>query len=137
MRTRGARRKYATASFLLLFAITTKPRSKFQGNNLSQKPSDTTGTDRQSSEPGPVAAEIRALLNDAFAPDHLEIIDESALHKGHKGARSEGESHFRVAITSARFAEMSRVERQRAVHHTLDELLKDRIHALSITANTT
>ena len=60
--------------------------------------------------------EIRARLEAAFAPDRLEVMDESEAHRGHAGYREGGESHFRVTIRASAFAGMGRVERHRAVH---------------------
>ena len=82
----------------------------------------------------PVAAAIRAKLTAAYAPVDLDVVDESAKHAGHAGARPEGETHFRVRIVSARFAGLSRVERQRMVYLTLGEELAGPVHALSLTA---
>ncbi len=81
-----------------------------------------------------VADAIRAKLLSRFAPTRLELIDESERHAGHAGARPEGETHFRVAITAAAFAGLSRVARQRLVYETLAEELKTRVHALSLDA---
>ena len=80
-----------------------------------------------------VAATIREKLAGAFAPVELEIIDESAQHAGHAGARVEGETHFRVRIVSERFRGLNRLERQRAVHAELAAELETRVHALSLT----
>jgi BolA protein len=82
----------------------------------------------------PVAAAIRTKLTAAYAPLALDVADESAKHRGHAGARPEGETHFRVRIVSARFAGLSRVERQRMVYLTLGEELAGPVHALSLTA---
>jgi len=79
-----------------------------------------------------VADSIHAKLTDAFAPVHLDIIDESHLHAGHAGARPEGETHFRVEIVASTFDGMSRVERQRMVHRVLADELGDRVHALAL-----
>lgn len=75
--------------------------------------------------------EIRARLA-KFQPDRLEVIDESALHAGHAGARPEGESHFRARIAAAAFAPMSRLARHRAIHAALGPELMARIHALAL-----
>jgi BolA protein len=83
---------------------------------------------------GPLAPEIAKRLTDALAPAHLEVINDSAKHLGHAGHDGSGESHFTVEIVAARFAGMSRIERQRAVNHALGDLLRDRIHALAIKA---
>jgi BolA family transcriptional regulator, general stress-responsive regulator len=81
-----------------------------------------------------VADEIRRKLNEALAPAELDVIDDSARHAGHAGARPEGETHFRVRIVSCAFAGMNRVGRQRRVHEILADELRTRVHALSIDA---
>jgi BolA protein len=79
---------------------------------------------------------IRAKLTTAFAPDTLDVSDESARHAGHSGARPGGETHFSVRIVSKAFEGVSRVERQRRVYAALADELKSRIHALSLTTLT-
>ena len=83
---------------------------------------------------GPVQQAITDRLTRALAPSHLEVHNESAMHRGHAGDDGSGESHFRVVVESAAFAGVSRVERQRLVNRALTDLLADRIHALSIVA---
>lgn len=83
-----------------------------------------------------VADQLRASLEDALRPVRLEIIDESARHHGHAGARPEGETHFRIVVVSDAFSGRRRIERQRMVHAAAAELLRSRIHALSIQALT-
>jgi BolA protein len=83
---------------------------------------------------GPVAQEIEARLRAALAPTRLEVINDSAKHHGHAGDDGSGESHFTVEIEAPCFAGMSRLERQRAVNAALGDLMKERIHALSIRA---
>ena len=80
-----------------------------------------------------VANEIRARLA-RLEPQRLELVDESASHAGHAGARPEGESHFRLLIVAAAFNGRSRIDRQRMVYSALGELLRTDVHALSITA---
>ena len=83
---------------------------------------------------GPVAAEMRRRLEAALSPTLLTLTDDSEQHRGHGGYNPAGESHFSLVIESASFAGKSRVERQRLVHAALGDLLKERVHALSITA---
>ena len=83
---------------------------------------------------GPVAPEIAKRLEQALAPTHLNVINDSERHLGHAGHDGSGESHFTVEIESPLFAGKSRLERQRAVNAALGELLRDRIHALAIKA---
>ena len=78
------------------------------------------------------AAEIEALLRAALAPESLAVVDDSHLHAGHAGAR-EGR-HFSVAISSPRFAGLTRVARHRLVYDALHALMPRGIHALAIDA---
>jgi len=83
---------------------------------------------------GPVATEMRRRLEAALNPTVLTLRDDSEQHRGHGGYNPEGESHFSLEIESVAFIGKSRVERQRLVHAALGDLLKERVHALSITA---
>jgi BolA protein len=76
--------------------------------------------------------EIDTALREAFAPDVLEVRDDSHLHAGHAGAR-EGR-HFHVRIVSSRFNQLSRVQRHRLVYDALHLLIPRGIHALAIDA---
>lgn len=71
----------------------------------------------------------------ALDPVAIEVIDDSAKHAGHAGARSGG-GHFRLTIVSPRFAGCRTMERHRLVYDALGPLMKREIHALSITART-
>ena len=83
---------------------------------------------------GPVATEITRRLTEALAPSHLNVIDDSDHHRGHAGHDARGESHFTVEIVADTFAGQNRVARQRAVNAALGDLMKERVHALSIKA---
>lgn len=82
----------------------------------------------------PIAAEIERLLNAAFAPSHLAVINDSARHHGHTGDDGSGESHFTVEIEAAAFAGVSRLQRQRMVNGALGNIPGQRVHALAIKA---
>ena len=71
----------------------------------------------------------------ALDPVTIEIIDDSAKHAGHAGAKSGG-GHFRLTIVSPRFAACRTMERHRLVYDALGPLMKREIHALSISAKT-
>ena len=71
-------------------------------------------------------------LTDAFAPDVLEVIDESEAHRGHAGWREGGETHFRLRMVAAQFSGQGRVARQRAVNDVLREELRHNVHALAM-----
>jgi BolA protein len=81
-----------------------------------------------------IATLITERLTAALTPTRLEVINESAQHRGHLGDDGTGESHFRVIVESAAFAGQTRVARQRLVNHALADLLAERIHALAIQA---
>ena len=80
-----------------------------------------------------IETEMRQRLIAAFAPERLEISNESHRHAGHSGDDGSGESHFAVVIRAAALASMGRVARHRAVHQALGDLV-GRIHALGIDA---
>jgi len=79
-----------------------------------------------------ISETIEAKLKAAFAPESLELVDESERHRGHSGYREGGESHFRLRMVSAAFAGRSRVERQRAVNKALEAELAGPVHALAM-----
>ena len=83
---------------------------------------------------GPLAHEITTRLTAAFAPAHLDVINDSDSHHGHSGHDGSGESHFTVVIESAAFAGQSRLQRQRLVIAALGDIPGQRVHALAITA---
>jgi len=78
-------------------------------------------------------AAIRAALEAAFQPDALEIIDDSARHAGHAGAR-DGRGHFKVRIMASAFTGQGLLARHRAVYDALGTLMQSDIHALQIEA---
>ena len=78
---------------------------------------------------------ITAKLTEAFAPQSLDVIDESHHHEGHAGHRPGGQTHFRVYIVSEAFRGKSRIERHRMVNNTLAVELKGGVHALAIHAS--
>lgn len=77
------------------------------------------------------AEQIEQALRAAITPlQALEVLNESHLHAGHAGA-GEG-SHWRVRITSARMAGLSRVARHRLVYDALRDVIPQGVHALAI-----
>ena len=84
---------------------------------------------------GPVAAEIERRLRAALSPSRLDLENQSDRHLGHAGHDGSGESHFALTIESAAFTGLNRVQRQRAVYAALGDLMRDRVHALSIKAS--
>ena len=82
-----------------------------------------------------MAETMREKLQAAFAPEALEVIDDSAKHAGHAGAQEGGESHFTVKITAEGFRGVGRLQRQRQVYAALKDELAGPVHALSVQAN--
>jgi BolA protein len=78
---------------------------------------------------------IRALLDAALIPQSLEVVDDSARHAGHAGAR-DGRGHFNVDIVSDAFAGVAPLGRHRKVYAALGDMMETDIHALSIRART-
>ncbi|XUU59539.1 BolA family protein [Erythrobacter sp. HA6-11] len=83
---------------------------------------------------GPMAQEIESRLREAFAPTQLDIINDSAKHRGHSGDDGSGESHFTIVIEADGFAAMNRLGRQRAVIEALGDIVGERVHAVAIKA---
>jgi BolA protein len=73
-------------------------------------------------------------LTDRLEPVLLELVDDSAAHAGHAGARSG--AHFNLRIVSARFAGLPRISRHRLVYDALRPWMAEGVHALAIDART-
>ncbi|KIO49959.1 BolA family transcriptional regulator [Nitrosospira sp. NpAV] len=72
-----------------------------------------------------------AVLN----PQQIQILDESARHAGHEGAKSGG-GHYLLTIVSREFLGKSTLARHRLVYTVLKEMMHKDIHALSVKAYT-
>jgi len=77
---------------------------------------------------------ITKKLTEAFAPESLQVVDESHRHEGHAGHRPGGQTHFRVYIVAEAFRGKSRIERHRMINATLAGELAGGVHALAIHA---
>jgi len=75
-------------------------------------------------------AKIRERMS-ALEPLALEVIDDSAQHRGHAGAASGG-GHYQLRVVSAQFKGLSRVARHRLVYDLLTDLMQREIHALAM-----
>lgn len=73
-------------------------------------------------------------LTERLEPLALELVDDSAAHAGHAGARSG--AHFDLRIVSARFAGLPRIARHRLVYDALRPWMAEGVHALAIDART-
>jgi BolA protein len=67
-----------------------------------------------------------------LSPKILNVIDFSAMHKGHAGWKESGETHFEVQIVSDKFKNLTKVQRHKLIHQILSSELKNQIHALVI-----
>ncbi len=74
---------------------------------------------------------IHERMQKAFSPSICEVIDDSARHRGHAGAR-EGGKHFILKIAAVCFKNQSRVAVHREIYHVLEDLIPHKIHALQI-----
>ncbi len=80
-----------------------------------------------------VQSSIEEKLKAAFAPERLDVINESHLHAGHHpDITGAGETHMRVRIVSASFAGMTRLARHRAITELLKPELDAGLHALAV-----
>ncbi len=79
-----------------------------------------------------IQATIERKLQQALAPVHLEVINESGNHSVPPGS----ESHFKLVIASQQFAGETAVKRHRHVYAILQQELAAGVHALAIHAYT-
>ena len=90
---------------------------------------------QKSTEPdADFASTLRQRLS-SFSPLRLELLDDSARHAGHEGAKGGG-GHYGLFIVSAQFAGQSALARHRMIYAALGTLMQCKIHALSIEALT-
>ncbi len=71
---------------------------------------------------------IIAKLTHAFAPRHLEVVNESHRH----AVPADAETHFKVTLVSDHFAGQRQVQRHQAIYRTLAEELAGPVHALAL-----
>ncbi len=72
-------------------------------------------------------------LREKIGAKHVEIIDESHLHRGHKAAGGGG--HYSIVVVSPQFENLNVMERIRLVHKALDQEMTGTpklIHALQV-----
>lgn len=78
---------------------------------------------------------IKQKLNETLKPELIEIIDNSAAHAGHSGAKNGG-GHYNVTIVADIFNDKTLVQRHQLIYQVLGDLMKNKIHALGINALT-
>lgn len=67
-------------------------------------------------------------LDERFAPEHLEVVNESGGHNVPAGA----ETHFKVVMVARDFEGQRLLARHRMVHDVLGEELAGGLHALAL-----
>ena len=76
------------------------------------------------------------VLHQVFDPAHVEIENQSSMHKGHREAMKQPlKGHFSLHITCSNLGSGHRVKQHRMIYHALRGLMH-RIHALSLHVNT-
>lgn len=87
---------------------------------------------------GDITPALRRLLTSGINIVRLEIINDSARHRGHAGmaGRKGGNSHFIITIVSDDFAGMTRLARHRHVYGLLASFMPKPIHALNLFCHT-
>ncbi|NIQ04016.1 MAG: BolA/IbaG family iron-sulfur metabolism protein [Nitrospinaceae bacterium] len=76
---------------------------------------------------------IDRILKDKLKASHVDIIDESYLHRGHKAAGGGG--HYSVRVVSPQFEGVNLIDQRRLVYGALDDQINGKpklIHALQI-----
>ena len=63
-------------------------------------------------------------------PTQFRLENESDLHRGHKG--NNGGEHFNLFIVSQSFEKKNTMERHRMIYRALEDLIPNKIHALSL-----
>jgi BolA family transcriptional regulator, general stress-responsive regulator len=79
----------------------------------------------------PLPEDIKQRLQ-IYEPTEFSLIDQSALHAGHAG--NQGGGHFELKIVSSHFSNTTQVMRHRMIYQALNDLIPQRIHAISILA---
>ncbi len=75
-----------------------------------------------------MAVQIEAKLNEALAPTHVDLENESHMHNVPEGS----ESHWRLLVVSETFEGKRLVQRHQAVYLALNQELAGGIHALTM-----
>jgi stress-induced morphogen len=75
---------------------------------------------------------IREKIQEALHPVHLEVIDESRQHAGHREGSADGGTHFNCLCVSEAFEGKSLIERHRRIYEILAQPLEQGVHALAL-----
>ena len=85
-------------------------------------------------EPLGTATLIERRLREQLSAEEVHVVDDSAHHIGHPGAKSGG--HYSVTVVSPVFRGLGMLQRHRLVYEALGNMMKTDIHALSVRALT-
>lgn len=75
-----------------------------------------------------VKSVIEARVQEAFAPVHCEVHNESHMHS----VPPDSETHFKLVLVSESFEGQRKVARHRAVYSLLQDQLDAGVHALAL-----
>ena len=75
-----------------------------------------------------VESTIRTKLESTFAPEHLDVVNESGNHRVPPGS----ESHFKVVVVTSAFEGVRLLARHRRVNEALAAELEGHVHALAL-----
>ncbi|QPJ63256.1 MAG: BolA family transcriptional regulator [Candidatus Nitronauta litoralis] len=76
---------------------------------------------------------IDRIMRETLGATHVDIIDESHLHRGHKAAGGGG--HYHVTVVSSKFEDVNLLDQRRLVYTALDDQINGTpklIHAIQI-----
>ncbi|NBV83350.1 BolA family transcriptional regulator [bacterium] len=76
--------------------------------------------------------DIRTILETAFSPTELDIIDESLHHRSHYHRVGNDPSHLKIRIVSEAFNGKSKVAQHQLVNRALKPAFEDGLHALAL-----
>ena len=77
-----------------------------------------------------MTTKIETAIRTALNIHHIEIIDDSAKHAGHK--QNSGGGHYNAFIISDSFEGKSLIQRHRLVYDALGNMMENDIHAFSM-----
>lgn len=78
------------------------------------------------------AEELKQILINRLQAALVEVIDDSAKHRGHAGVRQSGGGHYQALVVSDVFDGLTRVARHQKVYSVLRDEMSSNIHALSL-----
>ena len=71
---------------------------------------------------------VLKLIEEAFSPQYLELINESHMHS----VPPNSETHFKLVLVCSEFEGLNKVRRHQAVYGAVSEYMSNPIHALAL-----